>query len=421
MMPSILSEKRKTRFLQQLTLSETRLVNLFFLGFILYCLGFSLASSGVMNYILCSSIQIVGVLLFLPSAILLADLRIENIYLRSIYYLYILFLVYVISRGMTFQYYTLRDLLIDGWFGLFIYLSPIVCLFPMKLGLFKKMIDSVKIFSILLVIFFVIFSPFLIVRGGNEAIVMTEVFSRTLGLVSGFVLITFPYHSWKSNILSLTVILGILLMATYQGRRGLMLYCALILLIAGFVYLARGENRMLMIVIFLMLLSTALLVGAEVLNKSSLFSTVMDRGMEDTRSKVSDCFYEDMSTRDWLIGKGLLGQYFCPGVDWDENALYRKVIETGFLQIILKGGVVSLGLLLLIMIPASILGIFFSKNLITKAFGLWIFIGLVNMYPSSVDTFTLNYLMMWIGVGICYSKEIRNLNDATIMQYLKKL
>lgn len=421
MIPSILVGKRKTRFLIQLTLSETKLINLFFLGFILYCLGFSLASSGVMNYILCSSIQILGVLLFLPSAIFLANLRIENLYLRSIYYLYILFLVYVISRGMSFEYYTLRNLLIDGWFGLFIYLSPIVCLFPMKLGIFKKLIDSVKIFSMLMVIFFVLFSPFLIVRGGNEAIVMTEVFSRTLGIVAGFVLITFPYHSWKTNTLSITVILSILLLATYQGRRGLMLYCVFILLIAGFVYLGSGENRMLMIVILLMLLSTALLVGAEVLNKSSLFSTVIDRGFEDTRSTVSDCFYEDMSDKDWIIGKGLMGQYFCPGIDWEASSIYRRVIETGFLQIILKGGIISLSLLLLIMVPAMILGVFFSKNLITKAFGLWIFIGLVNMYPSSVDTFTLNYLMMWIGVGICYTREIRNLNDATIMQYLKKL
>lgn len=421
MMPSMIAEKRKVSFLQKLTLSETKFVNLFFIGFILYCIGFSLASSGVVYYILCSAIQIVGVMLFLPSAFKIIDLRIDNAYLRILFYIYLIYLVFIISRGFSVEYYTIRDLLIDGWFGLFIYFSPLVCLFPKKLDIFKKLIDSIKIFSILMLILFVVFSSFLIVNGGAEAIVMTEVFSRTLGIIAGFVLLTFPYHSWKTNTLSFTVVLSILLLATYQGRRGLMLYCALILLIAGFMYLGKGENRMLLIVIFAMFFFSALLIGSEVLNKSSFFSTVMDRGLEDTRSTVSDCFYEDMSDRDWLIGKGLMGQYFCPGIDWDETSLYRKVIETGFLQVILKGGIVSLSLLLLIMVPAMILGIFFSKNLITKAFGLWIFIGLVNMYPSSVDTFTLNYLMMWIGVGVCYRSEIRNLNDATIMQYLKRL
>jgi hypothetical protein len=420
-MKALTSRYIRISFLNQLSLSETKQINLFFLGFILYSLGFALAATGLINYIVCSSIQVVGVFLFFPAIISLINFRIENGYLRILFYLYLCYLITIIFRGFIFEYYLMRNLLIDAWYGLFIYATPLVFLFPMKLGFFKKLIDATKLFAILSLLIFLLFSAYILLKSSDQAIVMTEIFSRSLGLAAGFVLFTFPYHSWKTNTLSFAVIISIFMLATFHGRRGLMLYMGLILMIAGLIYLSRGENRLLMGVILLMLFSSVVLVGAEAIDKSSLFSTVMDRGLEDTRSTVAICFYEDMSDRDWLIGKGLMGQYFCPGIDWDETTLYRSVIETGFLQIILKGGVISLALLLLIMIPAAFLGIFFSENLISRAFGLWIFVGIVNMYPSSVDTFTLNYLMMWIGVAVCYSSEIRNLNDATVMQYLKKL
>ncbi|MCH7410831.1 hypothetical protein MM239_15595 [Belliella sp. DSM 111904] len=250
---------------------------------------------------------------------------------------------------------------------------------------------------------------------------MAEVFSRTLGLPAGFVLLTYRYHSLKLRLVSGVTISVILAMALYQARRGLALYCLMILMFAGVIYLMKGSNRSFVLVTLLIFASSIVLVGSEVFDKSDFLSSIKERGLEDTRSNVELNFYEDMQGIDWLIGRGINGLYYCPGIVWDgEASTFRGIIETDYLQIILKGGLVSLGLLFLIMIPASILGIFFSKNLLVKAFGIWIFIGLLNMYPSSVNTFTLNYLIMWIGVGVCYSKSLRNLTDASIDKYFKK-
>ena len=73
-------------------------------------------------------------------------------------------------------------------------------------------------------------------------------------------------------------------------------------------------------------------------------------------------------------------------------------------------------LYLLIAGPAIILGIFFSNNLLSKASGIWILISLISLYPATVNSFILSFLMVWISVGICYSKRIRVLSDATLKE-----
>lgn len=403
------------------TLSELRLMNFFFMGFILYTMGFTLTSTGMVHNLICSAIQLMGILMFLPSSILLIELKFENIYFKVMIGLYIIYLCSVVFRGFLFDFVTIRDLLIDAWFGLFIYLAPIVCLFSNKKLLIKKTFDAIYILSIVFLIYEITFLNLLIERGSQESIAMAEVFSRTLGLPAGFVLLTYRYHSLKLRLVSGVTISVILAMALYQARRGLALYCLMILMFAGVIYLMKGSNRSFVLVTLLIFASSIVLVGSEVFDKSDFLSSIKERGLEDTRSNVELNFYEDMQGIDWLIGRGINGLYYCPGIVWDgEASTFRGIIETDYLQIILKGGLVSLGLLFLIMIPASILGIFFSKNLLVKAFGIWIFIGLLNMYPSSVNTFTLNYLIMWIGVGVCYSKSLRNLTDASIDKYFKK-
>jgi hypothetical protein len=118
-----------------------------------------------------------------------------------------------------------------------------------------------------------------------------------------------------------------------------------------------------------------------------------------------------MKTQDWIIGKGLNGKYYGPGIDYNSNTNFRSVIEIGYLQIILNGGIVSLGLLILITIPAAIKGIFYSKNMLSKASGLWILLWIMNSYPSTVNTFTLFYILVWIAVAVCYNRNLRNMSE----------
>lgn len=153
-----------------------------------------------------------------------------------------------------------------------------------------------------------------------------------------------------------------------------------------------------------------------------IFNFLIERGEEDTRTGVEVWMYADMSPTDWVIGKGIKGQYYCPvveNVNDAEGAGYRDNIETGYLQIILKGGIISLALLLLMFVPAVYKGLFKSKNVLSKAAALWIFLWIIYLYPSGGIVFTMNYVLVWIAVGICYSEKIRNLPDSTIKNYLQ--
>ena len=150
------------------------------------------------------------------------------------------------------------------------------------------------------------------------------------------------------------------------------------------------------------------------IGKNSIFTFLLDRGDEDTRTGVELYFYDDMKTEDWIIGKGINAEYFCPDVEPEQTTNYRTVIETDYLQTILNGGIISLALLLLIVIPAIFLGLFYSTNILSKSAALWIFLWVLSLYPSRVTTFSLHYLTVWISIAICYSKSIRNMSETSM-------
>lgn len=154
------------------------------------------------------------------------------------------------------------------------------------------------------------------------------------------------------------------------------------------------------------------------LESNFFFRNVASRGLEDTRGYVEDCFFNSMSSNDWLFGKGFNGGYKCPGIDEDifEGGV-RKVIETDFLQLIMNGGILNILLLGAIMVPAVILGLFFSKNNLVKTFAIWILLWVLFLYPTNVYSFSLFHISIWLSTGICYSSDIRMLSNSFIKKY----
>ncbi|HMW27307.1 MAG TPA: hypothetical protein PKC51_11730, partial [Ferruginibacter sp.] len=149
----------------------------------------------------------------------------------------------------------------------------------------------------------------------------------------------------------------------------------------------------------------------------AMFNFLIDRGEEDTRTGVEEYMYADMSSTDWIIGKGIKGKYYCPIVDNvndAEGAGFRDNIETGYLQIILKGGIISLALVLGMLIPAVYKGFFKSNNVLSKASAMWVFLWILYLYPTGGMVFNMSFVLVWIAAAICYSDKIRNLSDEQI-------
>jgi len=403
--------------------SELRIVNLFWLGFIIYIVAFAISTTEEVNYVVCNLFQILGLIMVISTSVFLVQFRIENNYLRTIFIIYFLWLIGIILRGFELKYDFLKLMLFNPFESIFIYLAPLIILFRNKLLLIKRVFYAIVILGIISVLFDIIFFKDLVTPYFNlNSQAKVEYFSKTLSLTCGFILLTYIYHSNKRNYFAIFVILLTFIFALIRARRGLALLAFTSIIFSYLIYYSYSKNKLYKAAFFfliIIILTLALVYFKSIvsyLSDSSITGWFIDRVGESTRSGVEEYFYRDMKPVDWIIGKGINGQYFCPGVIESQGtiSLYRRGIETDYLNIILKGGIISLGLKLLIAFPAMILGLFKSKNHFSKAAALWILNYLAFLYPSTVTSFTLSYLLLWISIIFCYSKEFREMSDDMI-------
>jgi hypothetical protein len=249
-----------------------------------------------------------------------------------------------------------------------------------------------------------------------------EIFTKTLAVPSGLILLTFMYHPARRKLFALSIVVISALLAVYRARRSLLLMAINPLLFSYLFYLISSNKRVL-IVFFSLFIAVFLALFAESLinkeNDKGLFSQLMERGTVDTRTGVEECLFNDMKPIDWIVGKGMNGKYYCPNIELDGETDYRTGIESDYLHLILKGGLVHLGLVLLIMVPAVFKGFFLSNNFLSKAAAIWILFYLMYLYPSPVTKFNLNYLLVWISLGICYSNSILKMPEKIVKAYYR--
>lgn len=399
--------------------------NKFWAGFIIYTTSYVLMISGVVAPKIVY-LQFLGMLLFIIPTIHLIKFRIEDKYLRIVYIIYCGWMLYIVKRGFSFNSAYLFDAVIDGSGGIFLYLTPLILLFPRNIIYLKKVIYVCLVLSVVYVLCDIIFIRSLLTADSENGQTIVEYFAKFLGIPSGFILLTIIYHTNKrkfwglsGNLWALFVIILTFLLAVIRARRGLMFMSLNILLSTYLLYNYTHKSNLFFKFFPIVLVFFLSIYAMNVITEKNhgAFSLLTEKVNEDTRSDVENYFYIDMNKSDWIMGRGMDGFYYCPtGATLDG---YRGVIETDYLQIILKGGIISLGLLLLIMIPAIFKGLFYSKNVLSKAAATWILLGVIDSYPATVATFSLNYLLIWISISICYSKEIRNLPEDFVKEYFQ--
>ena len=145
-----------------------------------------------------------------------------------------------------------------------------------------------------------------------------------------------------------------------------------------------------------------------------LFTNLYERMEYDSRTGVELELLDQMTTTgDMTFGRGYAGSYYSEFIDPD--GIEREGIETGYLHLILKGGIVYLVLMSLTFIPAVILGFFKSKNFYMKmlsSFAL-IFIIFFNVANSNI-TFSIRYFMFLIVIHILYNPKYRKMSDKEV-------
>ena len=398
-------------------------LNLFWSGLLIYIGSYVLTITTLVNYKFCNLFQILGLLILIPTSFILAKRKIDTVYLRVLFFLYCCWSLSLIFRVKQFDYDSIKHILLYPNYGFIVYVIPLVLLFPRNIIFFKKTFDFIVIFAILYLIYDIFFLKVLLApyQGYGNSMIVVETFSNHLSLPCGFLLLTYVYHSKKRNMFALFIILLTFLFAVIRARRGMMFMSLSMLTFSYAIYQYANKTKIINIILGLFLIITISFIGYKIYyeNRNDTFGYITQRIGEDTRNGVEQDFYRDLKTKDWIIGKGIIGEYYCPGVPQGPGlppSIFRKVIETGYLQTILNGGIVSLGLFLLIAIPAIFKGLFFSRNILSKASAIWILLTLLFSYPGTPTAFSLFYILVWISIGICYSNEIRSIPDDRIRE-----
>ncbi len=389
---------------------------LFWLGFIIYIASYTISTTDKVNYIICNVFQVIGLGLLIPSAFYTLQNKIRNQYLKTIFFIYILWSLGIVLRGFKFEYDFYKQLLFDTDSGLFLYLVPILIFYPLEPGYLKKIFSVIFIFSIFYFIYDIlfikqIFNPLNDSRSRD----IIENFTLHLSLPSGFVLITYVYNNMKKNFLALITLVVTFILVVIRARRGLMLMSFSLLIFSYIIYQYANKAKVVNIImsVFIMIFLGYFSVYIYQAQREETFGLITERFGQRTRNAVEEYFYQDLKLQDWILGKGINGEYFCPGVEEGIGriSIYRKVIETGYLQVILNGGIISWILFLLIAIPAVFKGLFRSKNVLSKAASIWIISFLLYMYPGTMNSFSLYYMLVWVSIGICFSDDIIKKDD----------
>ena len=409
----------------ELTKSERKNFNLFCYGLIFYTVGYAPTMCAVkaISGSTLQIIQIFGLIMLLVGAVSLIRFKFDNQYLEILFKLLFFYGITIILRGLKTDYGYIKTIFFDPDYTIFVYLVPLVMLFPRKLELYKRLFSFLVLYGAVFLIFCGIFQDTLLSPDWRnwEAQYVIDCIFLFLAFPVSFLLVTYVYHTKKINYFSFAVTIISLLLVIFRARRGAILMSVTTLVGVLMVYLIHTKRTALIIflsVFFALIIS----VSMSNIQLPSMFDNLQQRGDDDTRTGVEVAMKADMNPVQWIIGKGLNGTYYCTAVIDDPNNItfQRRVIETGYLQIILNGGLISLSLLILIIFPAIYKGLFNSSNILCKGAAIFMLLWVLYQYPRIVTSFSMYYVLIWISVGMCYSKAIRNMSDITIKYHLQR-
>ena len=201
-----------------------------------------------------------------------------------------------------------------------------------------------------------------------------------------------------------------MLLTVYMARRGETATSLLFLLLSWVVYILADKKTSKVKAILIGVLISGCGYYLFVNLSDSIFALLLERGTIDSRSGVEDAFYTDMSSVwDWLFGRGWYGAYF------DRMFMkYRLGLETGWMTLILRGGLFYLVPYISILLLSFINGFFQSKNIFCKSLAFLCLMQVVSLYPFGWPAFNFFHLTLWIGVWICNNNRYLKMSDIQI-------
>ncbi|NPD90885.1 hypothetical protein [Xylanibacter muris] len=220
------------------------------------------------------------------------------------------------------------------------------------------------------------------------------------------------YLPRKKWLFFLLAFIASLIITVYTARRGGTLFSVLYLFFAWFIYSVHNKkvSKFKAMLLAVVVVSAAYYIVTGLAD--SFFSLIFERGIEENRTNVEESFYADMTSwYDWIFGRGWFGTYY--DLSFDQ---FRMGLETGFLTLILRGGLLYLIPYVAIMLIGAFNGYFRSRNLFCKSLGVLLFMNVCSLYPFGWPEMNFTFFIYWIGIWICNQPRYRNMTDIEIKQ-----
>ena len=186
-----------------------------------------------------------------------------------------------------------------------------------------------------------------------------------------------------------------------MGRRS---SAATVLLIIGLFVIAKIRYNKLYLFLFLFFcVIICRMYNTYERDIENMFPILFSRLYDDTRTWLENEFYRSFrnDTISWIIGRGSLGTFH--SYEYGN----RSLVETGYLDMILHGGILLLLPYVYILFMGFIRGFFMSKNKIINGMSLFLLANLMLLYPGGHMALDLQAICIWLSVACCSSKKMR--------------
>jgi hypothetical protein len=350
---------------------------------------------------------------------LINEYKFENSYAKFMFTLFFIYQMAIVARGWNFNYNDIKS-----------YIQTLYIFWPFVIPLFIFFNKKLETFGYLFKWIFFSGVFFLLVSLVYPAILMRRLTAETfitLFVPCGFLLLNASYISNRKTNISFLLIFISIISLTYLARRSALGTLVGFVLSAYYLNLiSDAKSKLFRYFPLLIIIAVFVLFSAFFENsKEVLFNKMALRLSEDTRSGVFQMFFNNLKNN-MVFGNGMNGTYYCPLWDAEVDGeifsaiQYRNLIENGWLQLMLTGGILHIVLYVLVLLPAAIRGIFMSDNQFAKACGFVVLLRMVDMFFYGIPTLTLSYILVWICVGVCYKTSILKMtNDEVRCEFAK--
>lgn len=294
------------------------------------------------------------------------------------------------------------------------YVVPLLLLYT-KFDL--KFFSQLFYFSLLLLIPAILIQLYVILISGISVGDWEQQRRTMIFDIGGIFLLLTAHISRRRYVFNIAILYFILMIYLYVqwGRRAMLLdaillLCAMLVLRLRSVYLNLNDRMKIYFAGFAVIL--IILAFGNIAQSTYVFQRGFTKdALDQSRGFVYEAFFLDMDTaNEWIFGRGLGGS-IAREADTDRVVDF---VESGFLVLIYKGGLLYMIPFLVILLRASYLGLWRSKNDLIKALSIQLPIYIFSMYAWNWPEFSTKYVFMWISVTACLDPQMRNLSNEEI-------